>query len=81
MCPLRRRPWLEGPPSRLFGLRLVAESRLGPSWRHFPIAFSSSLAEVVHACGELAKACRELVVADDGRDGDYEAGGGGDEGF
>ena len=38
-------------------------------------------AEVVHACAELAQAGGELVVADDGGDGDDEAGGGGDEGF
>jgi hypothetical protein len=38
-------------------------------------------AEVVHACGELAEAGGELVVAHDGGDGDDEAGGGGDEGF
>ena len=38
-------------------------------------------AEVVHACGELAEPGGELVVADDGGDGDDEAGGGGDEGF
>ncbi len=38
-------------------------------------------AEVVHAGAELAQAGGELVVADDGRDGDDEAGGGGDEGF
>jgi len=37
--------------------------------------------EVVHACGELAEAGGELVVAHDGGDGDDEAGGGGDEGF
>ena len=38
-------------------------------------------AEVVHARGELAELRGELVVADDGGDGDGEAGGGGDEGF
>ena len=38
-------------------------------------------AEVVHARGELAEAGGELVVADDGGNGDDEAGGGGDEGF
>ena len=38
-------------------------------------------AEVVHARGELAETGGELVVADDGRDGDDEAGGGGDEGL
>ena len=36
-------------------------------------------AEVVHARGELAQPRGELVVADDGGDGDDEAGGGGDE--
>src|SRR5581483_3615738 len=38
-------------------------------------------AEVVHARGEFAETLGELVVADDGGDGDDEAGGGGDEGF
>src|SRR6202035_5273774 len=35
--------------------------------------------EVVHARGELAQPGGELVVADNSRDGDDEAGGGGDE--
>ena len=38
-------------------------------------------AEVVHAGGEVAELAGELVVADDGGDGDEDAGGGGDEGF
>ncbi len=38
-------------------------------------------AEVVHARGELAQPGGELVVADDGGDGDDETGGGGDEGL
>ena len=38
-------------------------------------------AEVVHAVGEVAELGGELVVADDGGDGDEDSGGGGDEGF
>ena len=38
-------------------------------------------AEVVHARGKLTKTGGELVVPHDGRDGDDETGGGGDEGF
>ncbi len=38
-------------------------------------------AELVHAGAELADAGGELVVADDGGDGDDQAGGGGDEGL
>jgi hypothetical protein len=70
---------LEGRLRLEWRLRLEGRLRLEPS-RVFD-GVEEFTAEVVHACGELAEAGGELVVAHDGGDGDDEAGGGGDEGF
>ena len=72
----KRRPWLEGPPSWL--LRLWGNG----GWHdHGGVldGVEQLAAEVVHARGELAQPRGELVVADNSRDGDDQAGGGGDE--
>ncbi len=68
---------LEGPPTRL------VRSGRGCRGEHGCVfdGVEELAAEVVHAGAELAQAGGELVVADDGRDGYDEAGGGGDEGF
>src|SRR5580692_11536641 len=73
-----RRPWLEGPPSCLFWLLLRRCRR----WRHHGGVFDGIeelTAEVVHAGGELTQPRGELVVANDGGDGDDQTCGGSNE--
>jgi hypothetical protein len=60
---------------------LVALALAASSLAAFSMSVEEFAAEVVHAGTKLAQPGGELVVADDGGDGDDEAGGGGDECF
>src|SRR5258707_5135652 len=78
VCPFEEKAMARGPPSHLF--RMLRRRGWGDHGCVFD-GVEELAAEVVQAGCELAQTGGELVISDNRRDSDDEAGGGGDEGL